>query len=76
MTKDAAPVETEKEEQDVPSWVVGKIALAIAKANRHGDPEAFAEAVVRAHEGEEPHPEPEAPVDLIGEGEAQDPAAG
>lgn len=72
MTKAKEPkpeAEEVQEEQVVPSWVVGQVALALAKANRHTHPEDFAAAVVRAHEGEEPHPE-EDPVDLIGDGES------
>lgn len=41
---------------------VRKIALTIAAANRHPDPEAYADAVCRAYEGGEAWPE-EAPAD-------------
>jgi len=41
---------------------IKEIALALAKANRHPDPEAYAEAAARAANGEEAYPEEQAPA--------------
>lgn len=47
------------------------IAIALAKANRHPDPEGYAEAAVRAANGEEAYPEEAAAREAAAKAQAE-----